>query len=92
MKHLLFAISLTLLGCASPRSQNIALVHAGMTKQEVNKLVGQPINITRQGALEIMDFAVKQQGPTPLNPNETPHSSYYVIFGPDGKVESIGRN
>ena len=92
MKASCFVLFLLLAGCAISPERRLALLHSGMTRQEVINLLGQPTSRTKNGSLEILNFVQFPKNPSQLNPHEAPRTSTYVIIGSDGRVESFGRN
>ena len=85
-------LALVLVGCASDSAllHRIALLHVGMTQQEVNDLLGKPRNVNNMGALVVNEYVFTQ--PVALHDNAPPTMSYYVILGRDGRVRSFGPN
>jgi outer membrane protein assembly factor BamE (lipoprotein component of BamABCDE complex) len=94
MHRLAPLLALLLLGCANPVSvpHRIALLHVGMTQQEVTDLLGKPRTTNNMGALIVYDYFFTQPPPATLHANEPPTMSYYVIIGRDGRVRSFGPN
>ena len=94
MHRLAILLALLLFGCASHSSipQRIALLHIGMTQQEVIDLLGKPRTTSNMGALIVYDYFFTQGQPTVLHSSEPPTMSYYVIIGRDGRVRSYGPN
>ncbi|MEP6669870.1 MAG: outer membrane protein assembly factor BamE [Chthoniobacter sp.] len=85
MKRLAPLFALLLFGCASVSSvpQRIALLHVGMTQQEVTGLLGKPRTTNSTGALTVYDYYFTESQVA---------LSYYVIIGRDGRVRSFGPN
>jgi len=94
MNRLAPLLALLLLGCTSMSSapQRIALLHVGMTQQEVTDLLGKPRTTSNMGALIVYDYLFSQSQPTAFHASEPPTMSYYVIIGRDGRVRSFGPN
>ena len=92
MNRLALLLALLLVGCASNDSvpRRVALLHVGMTLQEVNDLLGKPRSVSNTGALRVYEYAFTQ--PAALHNDSPPTMSYYVIVGRDGRVRSFGPN
>lgn len=89
---LLAILSLLLTACTTPTQHKMALVHEGMTRQELVNLLGPPTSSTSQGALSVLIYDFAQRSPAALHPRELPKTSYYVIVGREGEVRSFGPN
>jgi outer membrane protein assembly factor BamE (lipoprotein component of BamABCDE complex) len=94
MNRLAPLLALLLFACANTSSipHRIALLHVGMTQQEVTDLLGKPRTINNMGALFVYDYLFTESGPAALHPSEPPTMAYYVIIGRDGRVLSFGPN
>jgi outer membrane protein assembly factor BamE (lipoprotein component of BamABCDE complex) len=92
MNRLALLLALFLFGCASDSAvlHRIALLHEGMTQQEVYDLLGKPRTVNNLGALFVNEYVFTQ--PVALHDNAPPTMSYYVIIGRDGRVRSFGPN
>jgi outer membrane protein assembly factor BamE (lipoprotein component of BamABCDE complex) len=96
MKRFALAVALaaSLAGCLTTASvpKRVAMLHQGMTQQEVTALLGKPHNVTHQGVLTVYDYVFDQDKPAAFHAGEPAITSYYVIVGPDGLVRSYGPN
>jgi hypothetical protein len=92
MNRLALLAAILLLGCANNNavSHRIALLHVGMTQEEVNDLLGKPRSVNNMGALMVNEYTFTQ--PVALHNGSPPTMSYYVIVGRDGRVRSFGPN
>lgn len=87
---ILIAVLVTILfaGCQTPEHR-AARLHTGMSRDEVISLLGPPISATHNGSLEVMNFDLNHLD----NGGErSVRNRYYVIVGPDRRVESFGPN
>ena len=83
---LVAVISLLLGGCLTPEHR-VSQLHTGMSKSEVLALLGPPKTAVHNGSLDVLNFDLAQ----PNIQEQRPASKwYYVIFGPDQRVESFG--
>jgi len=72
-------------GCLAP-SSNINRVSLGMTKEQVIKAAGNPVSITGQGNVEILNYRLMETW------RERRHGTAYFVRLVDGKVQAYGRN
>lgn len=79
-------ISLIFLGCAAPWNNNFPKVSNGMTRLEVEKLLGNPRSAEGREGVEILYFRLAS---SPLDTDGSDTREYYVAFH-EGKVISYG--
>jgi len=92
MKYPLALLALLILGCATSPQNRYSRLEAGMTRQQVVALLGEPRSSTSNGALTILEFDFAQQQPAVQHAEQPGRSSYYVIIGRDERVRSFGPN
>lgn len=87
MKHLIAALftAVFLAGCAT--AHKISGVQLGMTKDEVIRVMGNPISVSAKGGSEYLNYALSETGDDAFYGLTEP---YYVRLV-NGKVESYGR-
>jgi hypothetical protein len=87
MKSLIFLVLVTIIsGCAN--SGKINNVRLGMTKDEVIKVLGEPVSITAQDDNKFLNYKLSETNNDALRGLTTP---YYVKIMND-RVESFGRS
>ena len=79
-------MSFTIAGCQTTEHR-LARLHTGMTRSEVIDLLGSPKTVAHNGAMEVLDFDLTQRDYRDQWPGG---KWYYVILGPDKRVESFG--
>jgi outer membrane protein assembly factor BamE (lipoprotein component of BamABCDE complex) len=86
MKYsVLILIGFLLIGCAT--SGKINAVNMGMTKEQVIKVMGNPVSVSAKGSTEYLNYKLSETDDDAFMGWTTP---YYVRVV-DGKVDSYGR-
>ncbi len=73
----------------TPEYKKVALLHVGMTRQEVIASLGAPVKTVRNGSLEILSFNLNDTKPKTFAPSQK--TAHYVVIS-RGRVESFGKD
>ena len=79
-----------LAGCArmTPEYKKVALIHVGMSRQEVIASLGNPVKVVQNGSLEVLSYQLDDSKPSLLNPPQK--AGRYIVIS-HGRVEAFGR-
>jgi hypothetical protein len=86
----LLCLAAVLAGCSvlMPEYKKVALLHVGMTRQEVVDSLGEPVKTTKHGAIEVMSYSLADSRSSLRR--RAPKTGYYIVIG-RGRVEAFGR-
>ena len=84
---LITAVVMILVTGCQTTEHRLARLHTGMTRSEVIDLLGRPKAVAHNGAMEVLDFDLTPRDYRDQRPGA---KWYYVILGPDKRVESFG--